>query len=102
MFNRLYRSLHCIGKHDEALPVYQDAIGKYRKALGESHCDTLAAEIDLAFLNIDLERPEVSYPIWMLYVVCLKLEVRCKCITTTTGAILDFFNNQQARDKPRT
>ena len=66
LFDCFNRSLHCIGKHEEALTVYQDAIVKYREALGELHCDTLAAEIDLAFLNIDLERPQVSDSIWLL------------------------------------
>eukprot|EP00795_Rhopilema_esculentum_P005366 gene5366-544_t len=74
VFNKA-RSLHCIGKHREALPVYNEAITRYTSTIGELHCDTLAAKIDLGFLHIDLEEPEIALSIFQdVYEKKLQLE----------------------------
>ncbi len=63
VFNKA-RAVHCIGKHQDAVAIYEKAVEDYTQTLGPLHCDTLAARIDLAFLYIDLEQPEKSLEIF--------------------------------------
>eukprot|EP00794_Sanderia_malayensis_P010129 gene10129-11164_t len=54
------RSLHCVGRHEDARVVYEKAVEDYTNHLGPLHRDTLAARIDQAFLYIDLNNPRMS------------------------------------------
>jgi CHAT domain-containing protein/tetratricopeptide (TPR) repeat protein len=54
----LARHDHAQGRLPEALPLYEQALKIDEEALGENHPDTLAIASDLAFLDIELRRPD--------------------------------------------
>ncbi len=54
----LARHDHAEGRLAEALPLYQQALKIDQEALGQNHPDTLAVASDLAFLQIELRKPD--------------------------------------------
>ena len=54
----LARHDHAQGKLPEALPFYEQALKIDGEALGKNHPDTLAIANDLAFLKIEMRRPD--------------------------------------------
>jgi CHAT domain-containing protein/Tfp pilus assembly protein PilF len=54
----LARHDHAQGKLAEAEPLYEQALKIDQDALGENHPDTLAIAIDLAFLKIEVRKPD--------------------------------------------